>query len=81
MNKPEKESALTRMTLTQEIFHEADKKQYPDRHWLKEDSYLKCEMDQMCTLCADHYEWNKQLQYDARTDRFYRKIQIKKESE
>jgi hypothetical protein len=66
------ESALTRMTMTQQIFHEADKLRYPERHMLTENSYLKFEFDQMCTWCADHYEWNKQLEYDPRTDRYYK---------
>jgi len=66
-------SALTRMTKFQEMFHEADKKEYPERHFLTKDSYLKAEVIDMCTWCADHYEWDKQMKYDARTDRYYKK--------
>jgi len=67
-----KDNALTKMSLLAELLHEHDKKQYPDRHSLKEDSYLNQDLLQMCYLCADHYEWHKQLEYDPRTDRHYK---------
>lgn len=72
-----KSSMLTRMTQFQERFHEADKKLNPERHWLMKDSYSKDEALGMCIWCADHYEWDKALEYDARTDRYYKKETLK----
>ena len=66
------ESALTRITKLQEMFHEEDKKKEPERHWLTKDSYSIEEAAYMCTWCADHYEWDKQFEFDARTRTFYK---------
>ena len=69
--------ALTRMTFVQEQMHETDKKENPERHRLTKDSYEKQEMLDMCFRCAEHYEWKKQLQYDAGTNRYY-KVELNK---
>ncbi len=67
-----KNSQLMRMNELEENIHEEDKRLHPEFHWLTKDSYFKSEMLDMCQWCAEHYEWNKQLSYDARTDRYYK---------
>lgn len=65
-------------TYVREMIHEQDKKLNPDRHRLTKDSYTREDTLHMCFLCSEHYEWSKQLNYDARTDRFYKKkVEIK----
>ena len=68
-----KGSALSLLTPMQERFHEADKTSFPERHWLMKDSYGRPEMDEMCTYCAEHYEWDKELDYNVRLDRYFKK--------
>lgn len=68
-----KDSALSKLGPIREAIHEADKINFPDRHWLTKDEYSREDTMYMCTLCSEHYEWSKQLEYDARTDRFYKK--------
>lgn len=67
------DSALMRMSRRQLILHEIDKKYNPERHWLTKDVYTKAEMLDLCIWCADHYDWNKQIEYDARSDSYYKK--------
>lgn len=65
-------TALMRLGLGREIMHESDKSRYPERHWLFKDSYSKYEAQELCIYCCDHYEWDKKMFYDVRTDRFYK---------
>lgn len=67
-----KDSALSRLSAVREAIHEEDRKNFPDRHWLTKDSYDREDTMYMCPLCSEHYEWSKQLEYDARTNRFYK---------
>ena len=67
-----KDSALSKLGYVLEMIHEQDKKDFPDRHWLTKDSYNREDTMFMCPLCSEHYEWSKQLEYDAMTDRFYK---------
>lgn len=68
-----KDSALSKLGFVREQLHEEDKKKYPERHALIKDSYTREDTIFMCNLCSEHYEWSKQLQYDVRTDTFYKK--------
>lgn len=65
-------SALERLGHVRLQIHEDDKKAFPDRHRLTKDSYLRQEMLDMCVYCCEHYEWLERLEYDARTDKFYK---------
>jgi len=67
-----KDSTLMRLGAVREAIHEADKKEFPDRHSLTKDVYDREDTMYMCPLCSEHYEWSKQLKYDARIDRFYK---------
>ena len=65
-------SLLTEMTPIQEMWHEADKKLNLEKHWLAKDQYSKPEMQEMCFRCCDHYKWNELLEYDTRTNTYYK---------
>jgi len=69
-------SRLTEMSEFSLQRHEEDKKEHPERHWLTKDSYEKLEAMNMCHYCAEHYEWNKQLVYDARTNTYYKNVKV-----
>lgn len=66
------DSALSKLGFVREKIHEQDKKDFPDRHSLTKDSYSREDAIYMCPLCSEHYEWSKQLEYDARTNAFYK---------
>lgn len=53
--------------------HEIDKKHNPERHFLTKDSYHAEETLGMCSICSETYKWPEQLEYDARTNKFYKK--------
>ena len=67
-----KDSTLSKLGSVRELIHEQDKQKFPDRHWLIKDEYSREDTIFMCSLCSEHYEWRKQLEYDARTDKFYK---------
>lgn len=54
--------------------HENHQKKYPYLHCLTKDSYSREEALEMCIKCCNAYQWNKQMEYDARTNRYYKVV-------
>lgn len=56
-----------------DLLHQEDRRISPYRHYLIKDSYLREEMLDMCIECSIRNKWNDKLEYDARTNTFYKK--------
>ena len=55
-----------------DMLHNQDLKENPNRHYLTKDTYSKYEALDLCPQCAYINKWNDKFEYDARTDSYYR---------